>query len=169
MASCNWEHGIAAALRQVRPTGVFFSPPLDGKVLVVEYMPLKRNKWDASHLQFVLGGLSRELGGRVCMFESHRGVSAAAWAVAEQGELIRAYAHCDGTTALDFGLPLAQEKALSFLYMDDVLGDPDADDDLWDRLPDESTILKLAGLLSLDPSTLEGSYRDHFGTGLLVY
>jgi hypothetical protein len=44
---CNWEHGIAAVFGRARPRGVFVTPPIEGHVLLVEYLP---SGWEADPL-----------------------------------------------------------------------------------------------------------------------
>ena len=75
----------------------------------------------------------------------------------------------DGETLVDFGDPLAVEQELGLLTWEEASAlaeqSPDREEELFDRIPDEDTVIELAAALSLDPSTLEG--REAPGLGRL--
>jgi hypothetical protein len=75
--------------------------------------------------------------------------------------------YADGTTYLDHGAPLAEERELGFRYHDELRDSGVEDDDEWDRLPDEARVLELAGMLSVDPSRLDQLTES--SAGLLVH
>lgn len=133
---------------------IFVTPVLDGWVLVVEF-PLPDDG------VVFLERVSAELRTRVCHFQSHRGVSAVSWAFAESGEVQRLYTYADGETYANHGDPMPDELELGLRYgheFDNAEGE--VSDDEWDKLPDESTVLVLAGRWSLDPTTIEDRFRE---------
>lgn len=149
LTPATWEKGIARGLSPP----IFVTPVLDGWVLVVEF-PLPD---DAVGF---LGRVSAELRTRVGHFGSYRGVSLVSWGIAESGEVHRLYTYADGETYDDHGEPTPEETELGLRYgheFDHIEGD--VPDDEWDRLPDEETVLVLAGRWFLDPTTIEEKFK----------
>jgi hypothetical protein len=145
-----WAKGIAPGLSPP----IFVTPVLDGWVLAVEF-PLPEDAVS------VLGRVSSELRTRVCHFASHRGVSMVSWGVAENGKVQRLYTYADGQTYANHGDPMPEEVELGLRYgheFDNIEGEVDDDD--WDKLPDEGTVLVLAGKWSIDPMTIEERFTE---------
>lgn len=150
LKSSTWAKGIAPGLSPP----IFVTPVLDGWVLVVEF-PLPDDGVG------FLGRVSAELRTRVCYFQSHRGVSAVSWAFAEEGQVRRLYTYADGETYADHGDPMPEEVELGLRYgheFDDAEGE--VSDDEWEKLPDEATVLALAGVWSIDPMTIEERFTE---------
>lgn len=112
---CNWQYGLDTALKNPSSTNLFLTPSINGYVVAVEY---DHSNWNIKQIERVLSGLSQQLGGRACLFVSHRVVSLAGWAVAEQGKLLRAY-QIAGDTIFDFGEPLPEERELGIRYLEE--------------------------------------------------
>lgn len=153
-----WPDGIAAAYEG----GVFVSPPADGWVLVVSTaLPDAGDDEHADEITPLVTALSRDLDATVQYFGTHRVVEYHAWAWAERGALVRAYAYAgeQGVTALDVGPPTPAEQALELRLFDERSPEA-ADDAYWERddlrYPDEDLVLAIAAAWSLDPKILDG-------------
>ncbi len=164
---CNWRSGLDRILGNFNNREVFVAPPVDGWVLVVNWMPAEESAGGA--LASTLESLSERFG-RAAAFGSHRGVSLAAWALAENGELVRSFSEADGTTLSNFGTPPPEEVELDLLSWEELhemeFEDDGDEDDHFQRLADESTVIHLAAAWSLDPTTLDE--REDLGVGRLA-
>jgi hypothetical protein len=166
---CNWRSGLARIFANFRNPEVFISPPVDGWILVANWQPSDETSLDS--FKPILERLSAEFG-RAFLFGSHRVVSFVMWAVAEDGELKRGLVESDGTTYVDVGERLSAEEDLGLLSYDELdelletAADQGDEDALYSRLADERTVLDLAALWSIDPSTLDE--RNDEGVGRIV-
>lgn len=152
----NWRTGILAA----QADAVFVTPAVDGWVLVVDpELPNLGHPPDEERWRARLAPLAERFPD-VQYFASHRVVDYHAWARFENGELMRAYAWLGerGETLTDFGNPTAAEIELGQDFVDSR--SPEAQDDgFWDRddlaFPSEDDVMNVAGLWSVDPTTLD--------------
>ncbi len=165
---CSWTRGVDCANGKVSPRGVYLTPEQDGQVLALGYAPRTRS---LDELRSVLGGLSQTLQCRVCLFGTDAAVSGIVFAVAERGELLRAYVHAEGKTELDFGERLPEERASDFRYAEELADAEPADAaqaDTERAQAAERHVLTLAAKLSVDPSRFGAPPYTHPGVGLLV-
>jgi serine/threonine protein kinase len=163
---CGWARGVDCATGKASPRGVYLTPEQDGQVLALGYQ-LRTRQLD--ELRSVLGGLSQALQCRVCLFGSYAAASGLIVAVAERGELVRAYVHAEGKTELDFGERLPEERSGDYRYLEDLTAGAPAAHEAGDRgLSGERHVLSLAGRLSVDPSRFGTAPYTHPGVGLLV-
>ncbi|MEZ4459294.1 MAG: hypothetical protein R3E66_06125 [bacterium] len=163
--ACNWASGMARIHANFLNREVFVSPPVNGWVFVVNYQPANE---DGTVINLLLSELSKS--GRAGYFGSHRVVSFAAWALAQDGTFLRHMAEADGNTYVDFGEITEFERAdlmtsaqLQDIDMDTV--DPEDEDALYDRLPDEADVIAVATAFSMDPTQLNGHSTS--GVGLI--
>ena len=140
---------------------MFVTPAVDGWTFVVSNaLP---DAYDHEWLPF-LAELSKEFG-EVQYFGTHRGVNYQAWARAEGGSIIRAYANGEGGL-IEIGEKSAEEIALGFNFLgeDATAEDYDAYDERnEDPFPDEQHVVGLAGLWSIDPTGLDREESQGFG------
>jgi len=145
-----WVEGLEAAYEYPMGCSVFVTPPIDGWVLCVG-LPLTESS-DVRPPTFGddAAAWARTLGCEVQYFATHRVVEAHAWARARPAGLERAYSYLgeSGEKLLDVGPPTPEEKQLGFAF------------------PNESHVMALAGLWSVDPSGLEERNLD-VGEGLI--
>ena len=151
-----WAQGIKAAYEG----SVFVTPPIDGWTLVVgdAVAPLVEQAhggWRANLIEL------SERFGEVQMFTTHRGSELHGWAMARSGTVARAYCYVgeSGEVRYDEGSQTAAEQELGFDF-----GDPDSaaaeDDSYWERedlVPDEGSVMALAGKWSVAPIELSQS------------
>ena len=154
--ACNWSSGMGRITANFRNPEVFVTPALAGWVLLVNWHPRSESDALLEEVRGVLESLSREHG-RAALFDNHRVVSLACWALADDGVLRRYFAEADATTYVDFGQRLPEEPAdmLTSEQLHALPDDERDDDDLYDRLPDESTVVDLARQLTIDPTTID--------------
>lgn len=140
---------------------VFIAPPIDGWTLCVGTGLFAYTDDDGSDFGKRIAKLSRDLDTRVQYFGTHRVVEAHSWALAERGQLIRAYYYLgeSGQTFVDIGPKTVEEVALGFAFFDERL--PQAQSDgYWDRtdldFPGENHVMALAGAWSISPVDLDG-------------
>lgn len=150
---CNWASGMGRIRATFLNREVFISPPIQGWVFVVNWQPSDEKKPD---LKAVLEALSTK--GRAGFFASHRVASYASWALAENGKLFRHISEADFVTYAEFGelsiferTDLVTSSAFKSIEIPE-----DQEDEFFDRLPDETDVIEVAGIFSLDPLQLEG-------------
>jgi hypothetical protein len=150
---CNWASGIGRIRSTFLNREVFISPPVQGWVFVVNWQPNDDTEPD---LKEVLEALSTR--GRAGFFASHRVASYASWALAENGNLFRHLSEADGETFRDLG-PISDFERADMMTSTELteaeISEAD-EDDYYDRLPDESDVIEVAGKFSLDPIQLDG-------------
>lgn len=140
----NWSDGLDAAARE----GVFVAPPIDGVVLAVG-ADLHGDGDYARIVPPLLEHLSATFG-RAAWFLSHDEAEHHGWGLAQDGELLRAYAWTeeDGEL-LSHGEPTDAERLLG-CFVDDPRDRSDAPG-WW---PDEAVVMRVAGEWAIDPSRL---------------
>jgi hypothetical protein len=159
---CNWERGTACAYGAERPKGLFLTPPMQGHVLIFDY---KFARLDLQTIDRILGGMNREFGGRTCYFATQPNISAACWAVAELGNVRRAYFCSDSVTHLRYGEPLVEEAKAKFRYVEEI--ETLANED--ESPVEEADIYRLAAMISVDPSQFGKPPYVELSVGLLAY
>jgi hypothetical protein len=118
---------------------IFVSPPVGGWTLAIGSLPSA----DQEEFLPLLQILSRQFG-QAFYFGTHRIVDYHAWAIAEDGEILRAYGYLgeSGNCLLDVGQRTSDEVDLKTGLADGPY-------------PDEETVLKLAGRWVLDPLSID--------------
>lgn len=149
----SWQEGIDAvyASESLLDHAVFVTPALDGWVLVVSPgFFAAASDADPERLGRFVTDAARRLGTDVQFFASHRVVDGHAWAWADEEGLKRAFYYLGEVDEclVDTGAETPHEETLECVP-------PDADD-----VPDESTVMSVAGAWSLDPTELEGRFPD---------
>jgi hypothetical protein len=143
-----WPDAVAAAYAD----GWLLTPPLDGWTLAASRsMPTPEDRlvvpWVA--------GLSASLGD-VQYFITNRVTEYHGWARASGGVVERAFGYHAAEAVFEAGERSAEELALGVGFIPDAdWWESDDEDDEDDPLPDEDTVLTLAGQWSFDPRTLE--------------
>ena len=143
----NWTAGLADVVQE----GVFATPSVGGWVLVVG-RDLAVKTSDPSTVEDLLAPLSSEFG-TAQWFSTDEVRDVHGWAVAERGQMQRAYAY-DG----DNGHTLWQGEVTAAEHeLDCFRDDPrDQSDDEIKWWPDRRIVLALAKAWSLDPTKLAG-------------
>jgi hypothetical protein len=155
---CNWRSAMDRILANFLNPEVFVSPPVDGWVLLLNWQPDDDD--DLERFRDVLEGLSESFG-EAYAFGSHRVVSMTTYGVARDGQLLRCVVQADGESFIDHGEKLEAERQRDILTMGEAhelleeASDQGEEDEIWQRVPDEQTVLDLAAEWSIDPSTLE--------------
>jgi hypothetical protein len=141
----NWCGGLADAAA----AGVFVSPPIDGWVLAVGSDLARRRDAEQSVLP-LLQAASRG-GGRAVWLRCDAAADEFGWALAEGGEIVRAYAYsgADGPE-LWIGEVTDVERELG-CFVDDPRDRSDDDVKWW---PDRRIVHALAAAWALDPDRL---------------
>jgi hypothetical protein len=207
----SYEQGYDREQRQFRERQeIFVSPPVISWILAVGGIGALPNPCVPEWLPW-LRNLSALLG-HVQSFGTHRVSSAAYWAKAQDGRIIRAYGYVDGRTHVNEGDLTPEEIALGFDVLDERRATPaeaaahqakiDAEIARWEALraevetlrseaaargeefdegilegerfdsrlnllvPDEDSVMMLAGCWSLDPMRLQ-EYGIGAGLGLI--
>lgn len=180
----NWKSGVDASYEKHFPTA-FFSPPVDGWVLVLSFaLPYPNdgsNDWRGIRSPFyeTMGKLASSFSA-VAFFATHRVGGLDAWAFAENGELVRAFTYADSEVLANLG---AQTNAERKLALPDLTGlsaeeateelaraldqhyGQDREDGARNPCPNEEDTLALAAAWSLDPLSLY-TRREAIGVGL---
>lgn len=145
----NWETGLS---RSMEPGGaVFFSPVLDGFILVIGYelfaLADREDELEALAAQFA----------QVQYFADYRVSSTYCWARYEAGYCVRAYRIGDGQVLWNTGSLTSEEQALGF----SAFPIPDAKDAV--RWPDEEDVLNIAAAWGIDPRFERKMYPPSVG------
>lgn len=156
---CNWAEGIAGAYERK----VFVSPPVSGWTFVVgNILPGVGNPdgpdWLPDRCTPLIAHLSRRFE-EVQYFGTHRIVGYHAWAKAERGRIVRVYAYLgeQGVTLWNRGEQTPEEHALGFNFLESADETEDIPfEDLGGTLPDEESVMQIAGKWSIDPQSLDG-------------
>ena len=136
LTPASWETGLARCAQS--GGGLFFSPVLDGFVLVIG-----GDLFSLAHRRKALEALAAQCP-RVQYFASHRVSSSCCWARYEAGRCVRAYCCEDGAVTWDEGALTPEEQALGF----DVFALPDG---AAGRAPGEEDVLDIAAAWGIDP------------------
>lgn len=151
---CTWEDGLSKTAR------VFVTPRM-GDWTLAWGLPEPDPESDAvsDPLLLFVEGLSQRCG-RVAYFASNPGSGLAAWALAEEGTIARAFAYLGelAVTLWRLGLRSPEERALPEFFDS---GDEEADDPAyWQRAdlvyPEAEHVLQMARAWTIDPSGLTG-------------
>jgi hypothetical protein len=151
-----WAEGIRAA----RESSIFVTPPLAHWTLAVG-TPLFPPDRPDDFLRPLLERLSQQFG-EAQYFATHGAVDLHIWAQARRGRLLRGYGWLGskGLTLWNEGRPTREEQDLGIRVSAadspvlEQAEDPDA------TPPDAAAVLQLASLWSLDPTTLDGHYKE---------
>lgn len=162
----NWSMGIKGAYSNK----VFVSPVLGGWVLVIgATLPDAGDARHADKMTPMLKELSK-IFEEVQYFGTHRVVEYHAWAKAQQGEIVRAYAYLGetGTTLWNEGDRTPEEIELGFSFVNETSSEA-KDEGYWERedlrFPSEEDVLAIAGKWSVDPLFESNQYEP--GVGVL--
>lgn len=155
-----WAKGI----EQAYGSRVFVTPAISGWTLAVgRALPFTD---DPSWIPFLVG-LSTVLG-HVQYFGTYRNADAYAWAKADNGRIIRAYAYPGGKAPIDIGDKTEAEIELGLDVLTDV-SDEEVAEEYWERdefaSPDEESVMKLAEKWSVNPTQL--ARYESKGLGIL--
>ena len=145
---CTWEEGLGS----VKDQKLFLSPPLNGWILVMG-ASLPDPSADIDQCFRFIQALSR-IFGRVQFFQAERVVNHHAWAIADRGQILRAYAWADGTH-WNQGVMTKDEIELK-LRCFDYLEQPDPA--YYGQVPsvaiNTDRVVLLAARWSIDPSSV---------------
>jgi hypothetical protein len=147
--ACSWEDGVALALEHK----LFISPSVGGWVLVVG-ADLPDPSDDVDKCFLLLTHLSRKVG-VVQFFSANRVLNHHAWAYAERGSIVRAYAWA-GRTVWNQGRPTQAETDLGLTCFDYAV----TVERIRFTQPDPITrnterVAQLAARWSLDPAAMD--------------
>jgi len=152
-----WADGIAAA----NDAAVFISPPLGDWTLVASTALFVRQHVGAA-IKLLLVGLSRRFRDAQ-YFCTHRDDELHIWARARQGQFVRGYGW-DGKKRLtlwDEGKQTKEERDLGFEFFNpDSFSASPMPATNGQQVPDEACVMQLASLWSIDPSTLDESFKE---------
>ena len=173
--SCDWEEG----LRQAGDKGIFICPPVSGWTLVVGLGLPDASSDDTLSLIVRLSETHQS----AQYFGNHRVVDYYAWARAEGGRLVRAYAFIGDQARLpwDRGELTPEERELGLIFDDPLTGavNPDNPNETTleamqrmknnrPRFPKEHHVFAIARKWSIDPTQIE-EYEATESPGILGY
>ncbi|WP_157651172.1 hypothetical protein [Dechloromonas denitrificans] len=165
-APANWASGMAAAYGRTGGTNkgpwIFLSPPVNGWIFVVgSSLP-----YPVMHTPDRHGGIGQKFDtilsrltdhfSEVQFFGSYRVVGFVAWVRAQRDLPLRVFSFGDGEVYTNIGNQTLEEARLKFLDLSG-LSPRAASERLFSvegKLPDETNVLQLAALWSLDPGKL---------------
>ena len=154
--TANWEKGLSAAYKN--DGEIFVTPVLGEWVLAIGRSILEKiGIYDMENSFFWLLYLSEQLGS-VQYFCTQSSADYHAWAWAENGTLVRAYAYSGkaGECLWDLGDPKEDEEAL-------MLGKRALNSEDGRFVPDEAFVIALANAWSVDPSFKRGIAQSALG------
>jgi hypothetical protein len=160
--AATWAEGIKAASQ----SSVFITPPLGEWTLAVGAALFPPDQPEAL-VRPLLVRLSGQFGDAQ-YFCTHRDVELHVWARARNGLLVRGYGWLGqkGLTLWDEGGQTTEERDLGFRPSAGRPPDTQQAQDENVTLPDEYSVMQLACLWSIDPTTLDEQFREPV-TGLL--
>lgn len=146
--AATWAEGIEAA----RQGSVFVTPPLADWTLAAGAALFPPDRAEA-FVKPLLERLSRQFGDAQ-YFGTHRDAGLHLWARARQGRLVRGYGWFGEKrlTLWDEGAPTKEEHTLGFRFSDGRSADG--------IVPDESCVMQLASLWSIDPTSLDEDFKE---------
>jgi hypothetical protein len=168
--SSAWDQGIQEAGK----TGIFITPMVSGWVLIVGLTLPDASDEDTLPLIVRLS----EVHGSVQYFGNHRIPDYYAWAKAEGGRLVRAYAYLgeQGATLWDRGELTKEELDLGLIFDQPVQADAAPNEsalemmqrlkDSLQKCPTEEDVFSIARAWSIDPTQIE-EYEVTEGLGIL--
>jgi hypothetical protein len=157
LREATWGEGIAAAHRLAE---VFVTPPLGDWTLAVGAALFPSEQIEA-FVKPLLGQLTRRFH-EVQYFCTHRRVELYAWARVQKGRPLRGYGWL-GRHSLALwneGTPSQEERDLGFRFAERTPAPRDTDNAETPEIPDESCVLQLASLWSVDPTTLDEHFQE---------
>jgi hypothetical protein len=155
--AATWAEGIDAASH----ASVFVTPPLGDWTLAAGSVLFPPGRIDA-FVKPLLERLSRQFGDTQ-YFCTHRDVELHAWAQARRGQLVRGYGWLGQKrlTLWDEGTLTKEERSLEFYYFGERgRGVEQAEQKEGDAIPDETSVMQLASLWSIDPTTLDEQFKE---------
>ena len=158
---CTWQEGLS----QVQDRDLLVSAPVDGWILVTGGgLPSPENDIDVCF--HWLQRLSKDLG-TVQLFSIHPALSHHAWAVAQEGSVVRAYAWA-GHTLWNQGRPTSAERQLGMTFFPYGEKEESLSSEQKESLVlNSEKVGRLAGAWSIDPLAvvmrLENSKRSVVG------
>jgi hypothetical protein len=183
----NWRTGIEAAYyynKNIKHNHLFISPPLDGWVFVVGAAfdnfwcnsdPLEYEKSMKKFMHFVQT-LKQHHILNFYYFSSYRVSSCYCWAIIEDSNVKRIYVELDGNKPYEQGKVTSEEWALGYrpysdreayeAYEVDEVDEVDEAAAFW--FSDEHTVMELAAAWSIKTDTLEESYPERLGVGVVL-
>jgi hypothetical protein len=156
-----WKEGVNTVYERYTEECLFLTPPMEGWVLVVGLWA----EGIGSRPETLISLLSEQFED-VQAFATHRVQEYHHWMWARNGVLLRSYAYLgsEGRVLADYGGPTQAEIDLGYKkwptdqeYEVAAALHPSDDDDFRDAfwwMPNESTVMKIAGKWSVDPSSL---------------
>lgn len=175
----NWASGMAAAYgdtcREDQKQWIFISPPVNGWIFVIgSHLP-----YPVMHTPDRHGGIGQQFDSlfsrlnnhfpEVQFFGSYRVVGFVAWARAKAGKIERVFSFGDGDVYANIGKQSREEASLAFQDLSGL--SPSAASErifgVDGKLPDESDVLRLSNLWSIDPENLSEKELPE-GLGLVV-
>jgi hypothetical protein len=162
--AANW----AGGLQRAYAGDMFVSPAVASWVLAIsDHLPKAGRKGSPDRLSPLLVRLSRRFG-EAQLFETHRMVEYHAWAKAQHGQIVRAFAYSGetGATLWNIGPQTPEEIALGFNFFDEASPEA-ASAGSWRRTdlsyPNEESVLAIARRWSVDTSFSGGPYSPDVG------
>ena len=170
LRKCDWKKGLRRAMEEDE---VFICPPVSGWTIITGISLPDPSRKDTLPL---LAGLSAKYDAAQ-FFGNHRVTNYRAWAKAERGQLIRAFAYMDGGAAWDIGELTPEEVELGLIFPDlkeenyPTVDLDDSDEDLaWPdrklKLPEDYHVFEIARKWSVDPTQIE-EYEVSESLGIL--
>lgn len=162
LREATWGEGIEAAHRGA----VYVTPPVAEWTLVVGTPLFRSAERPADTVRSLLLRLSDRFG-EAHYFSNHAGVGLSVWARAREGRFVRGFGWLAARNEClwDEGSATEEEEAIGFRFQ---AGRPSVDLGEGGEpipLPDDS-VLQLASVWSIDPSTLDDEFKEP-GSGLL--
>ena len=149
LTPANWKTGLSCCAQS--GGGLFFSPALDGFVLVIG-----GELFSLAYRRKALEALAAQFPG-VQYFASHRVSSSYCWARYEAGRCVRAYCQEDGAVTWNVGALTPEEQALGFDAFALPPGEAAA------RGPGEEDVLDIAAAWGIDPRFEKKTYPPAVG------
>ena len=146
--TATWEEGIKAAYQ----SSIYVTPPLADWTLVAGTALFPPDRVE-TFIKPLLERLSRQFG-YAQYFCSHREFELHVWARARQGRLVRGYGWlgAKGLTLWNEGAPTREERDLGLSFFDGP--SPTG------ARPDEDSVMQLANLWSIDPTSLNEDFKE---------
>jgi hypothetical protein len=154
--AATWAEGIHAA----HHASVFVTPPLADWTLAVSTGLFPPDRAEA-FVKPLLERLSRQFGDAQ-YFCTHRDVGLHMWARARKGRLVRGFGWLGQKrlTLWDEGAQTKEERDLGFQFGDEHSITVEQTQNKSASLPDEGCVMQLAYLWSIDPTTLDGQFKE---------
>lgn len=176
-----WNEGIDTIYDDIDNT-VFITPPVNGWTFVIGRLTADAGgEVDVVNVEKFITNLSKQFG-EVQAFATHRVVDFHHWMLARNGSLIRSFAYCgeNGEVLTNKGKLTQIEESYEWDQLlkfcsdeedqtDEFDGFSDEGDELdefW--LPDEETVMEVAGAWSINPTEIEDLSLDE-GSGILAF